>query len=165
MYQKHGKICDGSVLVKSDGTTVINPSPDMMYEEGWVDYLPVVPEKQLERVRAEAIAEVMNYHKSINVSGFELDGTLQWIPTVDRTALRMELEDALEAGFQVILFNGRVRNVVEVLDMIKKVGVYALICEGVTSTHKQYLEQCTDERTIMKYDYTQGYPEQLKFYF
>ena len=165
MYQKNGQVCDGSVLIKSDGTTVINPTPEMMYEEGWVDYLPVAPEQQIDRVRAEVISDLMNYHTSINVSGFELDGTYHWIPTADRAALRMELEDAMEAGLQVILFYGKVRNIVDVLNMVKRIGVYALICEGVTSTHRQYLEQCTDKGKIERYDYTEGYPEQLKFSF
>lgn len=165
MFQKNGKIVDGSVLVRENGTTVINPTPEMFYEEGWTDYIEVNPEQGLEQIRGSMLYELLHYHSSISVCGFELDGTLTWIPTADRAALRTALEDAKEQGYKTIPFQGKDRKVDDLIEMIKQVNVYALICEGVTSLHRRNIQKARTEGYLESYDYTEGYPSQLKFSF
>lgn len=165
MFQKNGKIVDGAFLVREDGRTVINPTPEMFYAEGWTDYIEVNPEPGIEKFRASVLSELLHYHSSISVCGFELDGTLTWIPTADRAALRTALEDAKERGYDEIPFLGKDRKVDDLLDMIKKVNVYALICDGVTSKHRRNIMGARSENYLEDYDYTEGYPSQLKFSF
>lgn len=162
-YRKGDNIYNGSYIITNDNTTVLNPTHEILIENG---YVKEVIEDTLEQAIAEKIATIKAYDNSDNVNSFLLNGVAVWINREDRIGTRRAIELDIEAGNieSEIWLQGMMLKVNSqlALKLLDKVEHYAYQAYNVTQRHIHNIKQLTTIEEVNKYDYTQGYPQQLE---
>lgn len=120
----------------------------------------------LATAKAQKIAEIEAYDASSAVNGFMLNGSLVWLDKSTRVGLMNSTNIAKATGSTTTtLWLGGARMVVpcdKAIQLLSALEMYALGCFNVTASHKAAVEAMTTIDEVLAYDYTQGYPEQLK---
>lgn len=120
----------------------------------------------LATAKAQKIAEIEAYDASSAVNGFTLNGSLVWLDKSTRVGLMNSTNIAKASGSATTtLWLGGARMVVpcdKAIQLLSALEMYALGCFNVTASHKAAVEALTTIDEVLAYDYTQGYPEQLK---
>lgn len=120
----------------------------------------------LATAKAQKIAEIEAYDASSAVNGFTLNGSLVWLDKSTRVGLMNSTNIAKALGSATTtLWLGGARMVVpcdKAIQLLSALEMYALGCFNVTASHKAAVEALTTIDEVLAYDYTQGYPEQLK---
>lgn len=163
-YKKGDNIYNGSYIITDTNTTILNPTEKILIENGYVK--EVIEEDTLEQAIVEKIATIKAYDNSDNVNSFLLNGMPVWINREDRIGTRRAIELDIEAGNEVseIWLQGMMLKVnsqlaLKLLDMVEH---YAYQAYNVTQRHIHNIKQKTSIEEVNKYDYTQGYPQQLE---
>lgn len=162
-YRKGNNIYNGSYIITNDNTTILNPTHEILIENG---YAKEVIEDTLEQAIAEKIATIKAYDNSDNVNSFLLNGYPVWINREDRIGTRRAIELDIEAGNEVseIWLQGMMLKVNSqlALKLLDKVEHYAFTAYNITQRHIHNIKQLTTIEEVNKYDYTQGYPKKLE---
>lgn len=116
------------------------------------------------------LSELTKYDKSPNVDAFYVNGQFMWMDKYDRDNLSGGvntelLEGITETTLWVDPING-IKFVLPceaVLQMLRKVELYAKACFNRTAEHKYNITQLSTIEEVDNYDYTTGYPEKLYF--
>lgn len=120
----------------------------------------------LAAVKSGKVAEIEAYDASSAVNGFTLNGSLVWLDKATRVGLMNSTNIAKASGSATTtLWLGGARMVVpcdKAIQLLSALEMYALGCFNVTASHKAAVEAMTTIDEVLAYDYTQGYPEQLK---
>ena len=112
------------------------------------------------------LAEIEKLDTSSAVNGFMLNGQRVWLDKATRVGLMNSTSIAKAMGQPTTtLWLGDVKLVVEcdkAIQLLSALEMYALECFNVTAAHKKAVAELNTVEEVLGYDYTKGYPEQLK---
>lgn len=112
------------------------------------------------------IAEIDAYDKSSAVNGFSLNNTVVWLDKATRVGLMNSTSITKAMGQPTTtLWLGESKMEVPcdtAIQLLSALEMYALECFNVTAAHKKAVSELTTLDEVLAYDYTKGYPEQLK---
>ena len=121
----------------------------------------------LENTRALVMQAIENHDISDAVNAFIINGEKYWLTKPMRESLVTSLDRFQKAGidnFPFVLGSIQTQLPCNVLDgMITQLEVYATQCMGVTTAHQMAAQALQTEEELLDYDYTNGYPEMLKY--
>lgn len=157
-----------SDTIELNGCVVCNPNDEQLMLAGYKEYVEPEPtvEELLEQAKAQKIAEIDAYDTSSAVNGFILNGERVW--------LDFELRDRVYQGNERLQRIGRTDttlwlgkqcynlSIEQAQNIISHIEAYAKDCYNVTAAHKKAVSELTDIAEVLTYDYTAGYPAQLK---
>lgn len=122
--------------------------------------------KTLEEAKEILLADIDAYDKSSAVNGFALNGAVVWLDKATRVGLMNSTSIAKGMGqaTTTLWFGGMkiVVNCDKAIGLLSALEMYALECFNVTAAHKKAVAELNTVEDVLGYDYTKGYPEQLK---
>ena len=149
------------------------PSEEQLTQWGFVEWIEPAPtpEQLLERAKASKIAEIEAYDNSTAVNGFIIrtaDGDfMEWLDPNKRNNASRAIESAKKLGIPTLttaIGDIPVTLTTEDADTyLAQLEMYAVTCAGVTAQHKAAVNALTTVEEVTAYDYTQGYPEKLRY--
>ena len=112
------------------------------------------------------LAEIEKHDTSPAVNGFMLNGQRVWLNKDTRVGLMNSTSIAKAMGKKTttLWFGGMkiVVNCDKAIGLLSALEMYALECFNVTAAHKKAVAELNTVEEVLGYDYTKGYPEQLK---
>lgn len=106
------------------------------------------------------------YDTSPSVNGFMLNGLRVWLNKDTRVGLMNSTSIAKAMGkpTTTLWFGGMEIevNCDKAIGLLSALEMYALECFNVTAAHKKAVAELNTVEDVLGYDYTKGYPEQLK---
>ena len=106
------------------------------------------------------------YDTSPSVNGFMLNGLRVWLNKDTRVGLMNSTSIAKAMGkpTTTLWFGGMEIevNCDKAIGLLSALEMYALECFNVTAAHKKAVAELNTVEEVLEYDYTKGYPEQLK---
>ena len=112
------------------------------------------------------LAEMEKHDTSPSVNGFMLNGQRVWLNKDTRVGLMNSTSIAKAMGKKTTtLWFGGMQievNCDKAIGLLSALEMYALECFNVTAAHKKAVAELNTVEEVLGYDYTQGYPEQLK---
>lgn len=106
------------------------------------------------------------YDTSPSVNGFMLNGLRVWLNKDTRVGLMNSTSIAKAMGktTTTLWFGGMEFevNCDKAIGLLSALEMYALECFNVTAAHKKAVAELNTVEEVLGYDYTKGYPEQLK---
>lgn len=158
----------GNVLY-TDTATVINPSDEIMLENGWLEYIPPEPTnaEKLAMAKANKVAEIEEYDASTAVEEFTINDVPMWLGHEVRQQIRTSAEayQAMDAEQMTKVFDGAEYTfpISTWLQMLNALEVYAAEALNTTERHKAAVQAMTRRKDVEDYDYTTDYPTKLAF--
>lgn len=112
------------------------------------------------------LAEIEKHDTSPAVNGFMLNGLKVWLNKDTRVGLMNSTSIAKAMGkTTTTLWFGGMQievNCDKAIQLLSALEMYALECFNVTAAHKKAVAELNTVEEVLGYDYTQGYPEQLR---
>ena len=112
------------------------------------------------------LAEIEKHDTSPSVNGFMLNGQRVWLNKDTRVGLMNSTSIAKAMGKKTTtLWFGGMQievNCDKAIGLLSALEMYALECFNVTAAHKKAVAELNTVEEVLGYDYTKGYPEQLK---
>ena len=112
------------------------------------------------------LAEIEKHDTSPSVNGFMLNGQRVWLNKDTRVGLMNSTQIAKAMGkTTTTLWFGGMQievNCDKAIGLLSALEMYALECFNVTAAHKKAVAELNTVEEVLGYDYTKGYPEQLK---
>ena len=112
------------------------------------------------------LAEIEKHDTSSAVNGFMLNGQRVWLDKATRVGLMNSTSIAKAMGKKTTtLWFGGMQievNCDKAIQLLSALEMYALECFNVTAAHKKAVAELNTVEDVLGYDYTQGYPEQLR---
>ena len=110
--------------------------------------------------------QIDKYDTSTSVNGFMLNGLRVWLNKDTRVGLMNSTQIAKAMGkTTTTLWFGGMQievNCDKAIGLLSALEMYALECFNVTAAHKKAVAELNTVEDVLGYDYTKGYPEQLK---
>ena len=166
-YTKNGEInyINKIILNNEKYGYVINPTEEMLFEDGWVEYIE--PEPSLKELKSKLLNEIRQYDKSLDVNSFFIGEIQTWIDRDTRVSLMNSTNILKEVNQEnTTLWLGNQSFTLpcdSVIQMLRSLEVYALQCYNVTAQHKANVNAIELIEEIKSYDYKTGYPKKLIF--
>ena len=135
------------------------------YDVCWIDGVSSEADV-LQRAKEAVLVTIEAYDTSSAVNGFILNGERVW--------LDFELRDRVYQGNERLQRIGRTDttlwlgnhccnlSIEQAQNIISHIEAYAKDCYNVTAAHKKAVAELNTVEDVLGYDYTKGYPEQLK---
>ena len=138
---------------------------EFAYDVCWLE--GVANEDDLLKASKKAVADaITTYDSSPSVNGFLLNGLRVWLNKDTRVGLMNSTQIAKGMGqTTTTLWFGGMKMEVDcdkAITLLSALEMYALECFNTTAKHKAAVEKMQTVEEVLGYDYTQGYPEQLK---
>ena len=112
------------------------------------------------------LEQIDKYDTSPSVNGFMLNGLRVWLNKDTRVGLMNSTQIAKAMGKKTTtLWFGGMQievNCDKAIQLLSALEMYALECFNVTAAHKKAVAELNTVEEVLGYDYTKGYPEQLK---
>ena len=112
------------------------------------------------------LEQIDKYDTSPSVNGFMLNGQRVWLNKDTRVGLMNSTQIAKAMGkTTTTLWFGGMQievNCDKAIGLLSALEMYALECFNVTAAHKKAVAELNTVEEVLEYDYTKGYPEQLK---
>lgn len=112
------------------------------------------------------LEQIDKYDTSPSVNGFMLNGLRVWLNKDTRVGLMNSTQIAKAMGkTTTTLWFGGMQievNCDKAIGLLSALEMYALECFNVTAAHKKAVAELNTVEEVLGYDYTKGYPEQLK---
>ena len=110
--------------------------------------------------------QIDKYDTSPSVNGFMLNGLRVWLNKDTRVGLMnsTQIAKAMGKATTTLWFGGMQIevNCDKAIQLLSALEMYALECFNVTAAHKKAVAELNTVEEVLGYDYTKGYPEQLK---
>ena len=110
--------------------------------------------------------QIDKYDTSLSVNGFMLNGLRVWLNKDTRVGLMnsTQIAKAMGKATTTLWFGGMQIevNCDKAIQLLSALEMYALECFNVTAAHKKAVAELNTVEEVLEYDYTKGYPEQLK---
>lgn len=161
------------IIIIKDDMQYINPSEDMILEDGWVEYVvpetPITPEyvPTIEDERNKMIKKILEYDSSDEVNMFYVSGIPVWLDKATRAGLILRFNAELENAHTEtsLWYNGVMFPLLldDAVKMLYAIEIYASACYDNTQRHLAELNKLENIEDINSYDYKTGYPEKLNF--
>lgn len=112
------------------------------------------------------LEQIDKYDTSPSVNGFMLNGQRVWLNKDTRVGLMnsTQISKAMGKTTTTLWFGGMQIevNCDKAIRLLSALEMYALECFNVTAAHKKAVAELNTVEEVLGYDYTQGYPEQLR---
>ena len=135
------------------------------YDVCWIDGVSSDADV-LQRAKETVIAAIEAYDTTPAVNGFILNGERVWLDKSTRVGLMNSTQIAKAMGKKTTtLWFGGMKIEVDcdkAIQLLSALEMYALECFNVTAAHKKAVAELNTVEDVLGYDYTKGYPEQLK---
>lgn len=135
------------------------------YDVCWIDGVSSEADV-LQRAKEAVLVTIEAYDKSSAVNGFMLNGQKVWLDKATRVGLMNSTSIAKAMGqATTTLWLGDAKLVVncdKAIQLLSALEMYALECFNVTAAHKKAVAELNTVEEVLEYDYTKGYPEQLR---
>ena len=135
------------------------------YDVCWIDGVSSEADV-LQRAKEAVLADIEAYDTSSAVNGFMLNGQRMWLNKDTRVGLMNSTQIAKAMGkTTTTLWFGGMQievNCDKAIGLLSALEMYALECFNVTAAHKKAVAELNTVEEVLGYDYTKGYPEQLK---
>ena len=153
------------IIIKKKGTRTYNPNHEMLIEDGWKLFKGF--ERTIENIREAKITEIKSYDGSENINGFFINSDELWLDKSTRASLKMQLDMSKENGETYTTLWGNNKKFTMSLEsaykILKDVQQYASECFNTTQEHIAAVLELQNAQEIETYDFTNNYPEKLKF--
>lgn len=167
-----------NIILHINGKQVINPTEEMVLENGWSLYQEVQSERPfdkdiIELERQNILDKIDIYDNSSDVNNciikFNGNSINYWANKSERSILKTAVQDCIlmgrneyrldlrELGIHVSI------NCEQLLHMLSALEVYAIDCYNKTTDHIYNVNNLTTIEEIRAYEYRVGYPEKLEF--
>lgn len=121
----------------------------------------------LDLMKELIIEEITAYDTSSDVNSFYLGNTRVWLDKDTRVGLMNSTTIQKTAGYTTTtLWMGTTPIILDcdlAIQMLGALEIYALDCFNKTAEHKKNVSILETVSEVANYDYTEGYPEKLKF--
>ena len=157
------------IIINIDDRQIINPSNEMLINDGWVEYIPeqLTEEDIFNQNKQNLYNDIMNYDSSDNVNMFFIGELPMWLDKNTRAGLllRFQAEKASGLNSTTLWYNGMQfpLGVDMAIEMLYAIELYASACYDNTQMHISNILKLTTNKEIEEYDYKVGYPEKLYF--
>ena len=135
------------------------------YDVCWIDGVSSDADV-LQRAKEAVLAAIEAYDTSSSVNGFILYGERVWLDKATRVGLMnsTQIVKAMGQKTTTLWFGGMQIevNCDKAIGLLSALEMYALECFNVTAAHKKAVAELNTVEEVLGYDYTKGYPEQLK---
>ena len=135
------------------------------YDVCWIDGVSSDADV-LQRAKEAVLAAIEAYDTSSSVNGFILNGERVWLDKATRVGLMnsTQIIKAMGQKTTTLWFGGMQIevNCDKAIQLLSALEMYALECFNVTAAHKKAVAELNTVEEVLGYDYTKGYPEQLK---
>ena len=135
------------------------------YDVCWIDGVSSEADV-LQRAKEAVLAAIEAYDTSSSVNGFILNGERVWLDKSTRVGLMnsTQIAKAMGKNTTTLWFGGMQIevNCDKAIGLLSALEMYALECFNVTAAHKKAVAELNTVEDVLGYDYTKGYPEQLK---
>ena len=135
------------------------------YDVCWIDGVSSEADV-LQRAKEAVLAAIEAYDTSSSVNGFILNGERVWLDKATRVGLMnsTRIVKAMGQKTTTLWFGGMQIevNCDKAIQLLSALEMYALECFNVTAAHKKAVAELNTVEEVLGYDYTKGYPEQLK---
>lgn len=135
------------------------------YDVCWIDGVSSEADV-LQRAKEAVLAAIEAYDTSSSVNGFILNGERVWLDKATRVGLMnsTQIVKAMGKTTTTLWFGGMQIevNCDKAIQLLSALEMYALECFNVTAAHKKAVAELNTVEEVLGYDYTKGYPEQLK---
>ena len=135
------------------------------YDVCWIDGVSSDADV-LQRAKETVIAAIEAYDTTPAVNGFILNGERVWLDKSTRVGLMNSTQIAKAMGKKTTtLWFGGMQievNCDKAIGLLSALEMYALECFNVTAAHKKAVAELNTVEEVLGYDYTKGYPEQLR---
>ena len=135
------------------------------YDVCWIDGVSSDADV-LQRAKEAVLAAIEAYDTSSSVNGFILNGERVWLDKATRVGLMNSTQIVKAMGQKTTtLWCGGMQievNCDKAIQLLSALEMYALECFNVTAAHKKAVAELNTVEEVLGYDYTKGYPEQLK---
>ena len=135
------------------------------YDVCWIDGVSSDADV-LQRAKEAVLAAIEAYDTSSSVNGFILNGECVWLDKATRVGLMnsTQIVKAMGQKTTTLWFGGMQIevNCDKAIQLLSALEMYALECFNVTAAHKKAVAELNTVEEVLGYDYTKGYPEQLK---
>ena len=135
------------------------------YDVCWIDGVSSDADV-LQRAKETVIAAIEAYDTSSSVNGFILNGERVWLDKATRVGLMnsTQIVKAMGQKTTTLWFGGMQIevNCDKAIQLLSALEMYALECFNVTAAHKKAVAELNTVEEVLGYDYTKGYPEQLR---
>ena len=135
------------------------------YDVCWIDGVSSDADV-LQRAKEAVLAAIEAYDTSSSVNGFILNGERVWLDKATRVGLMnsTQIVKAMGQKTTTLWFGGMLIevNCDKAIQLLSALEMYALECFNVTAAHKKAVAELNTVEEVLGYDYTKGYPEQLK---
>ena len=135
------------------------------YDVCWIDGVSSEADV-LQSAKETVFAAIEAYDTSSAVNGFILNGQRVWLDKATRVGLMNSTQIAKAMGkTTTTLWFGGMQievNCDKAIQLLSALEMYALECFNVTAAHKKAVAELNTVEEVLGYDYTKGYPEQLR---
>ena len=170
IFQKDNQIKSlNRIVIIKDDMQILNPTEEMVLEDGWVEFKAPEPtaEELLVSAKKDKIREIEDYDASSIVNEFSVQGYLIWLDKATRAGLKLRFEAELQSGItETTLWYNGVQFPIPVelgIQILLAVELYASACYDNTQKHIANVQALTTVEEVEAYDYTTEYPEKLSF--
>lgn len=163
------------IVVFKDDKQCINPTEEMVIEDGWIKLTINEPtaEELLQQAKNNKIKELKQYDSSYKVNECTINYQNQilhyWSDREERSVLKGVIKDFINVGKTEYRLDLRDLGIsiwlpCEILlHMLEQLEIYAAECYNKTSDHIYNINALTSVEDINSYDFTVGYPDKLIF--
>ena len=150
-------------------TQIINPKEEMLFADGWVEYVTPEPtdEELLSRAKRIKVREIEAYDTSSEVNCFYMQSQQMWLDKATRAGLmlRFQAEQAMGNEYTTLWYGANQYELplLGAFQMLYALEVYASACYDNTQRHLAAIQGLQEIEEVESYDYTIGYPEKLSF--
>jgi hypothetical protein len=132
-----------------------------------VDFGMIEEISELQKAKNAKVRKLEDYDTSANVNSFYLGRQPAWLPKDTRVGLMNSISIGKAAGKEnSTLWFGGVCITVEcdaAINMLSLLELYALDCYNKTAEHRSAILNLDSVEAVEAYDFTEGYPEKLRF--
>lgn len=174
------KYANKIILIKN-GFQIINPTQEMLLEDGWVEYIEpksevqtqpeLTDEEKFNIAKQDLIEKILEYDKSSDVNICYIEFANQqlpyWADKLERSSLKSAIQDCINCGRENYRLDLREVgiyvdvNCENALNILSQLEVYAIDCYNTTTDHLFAVNNLTTIEELENYDYKQNYPEKI----
>ena len=167
--QKIVRLQNEIVIIKDD-RQIINPSHDMLIEDGWEIYVVNNEQKiteTFESVKKDLIKDINAYDSSEDINSFYIQDKQIWLDKSTRVGLSLRFNSELQNGYTetTLWYNGEsfTLPIETAMKILYDIELYASKCYDNTQKHLSNVNKLETIEELKSYDYTIGYPVRLTF--
>lgn len=168
IFQKDNQIKSlNRIVIIKDDMQILNPTEEMVLEDGWIEFKAPEPtaEELLVRAKKDKIREIEDYDASSHVNEFYVQGEPVWLDKATRAGLKLRFEAEMKSGkTETSLWYNGIQyplSVESAILMLLAIELYASECYDNTQKHISAVSVLETVEEITSYDYTVGYPEKI----